>query len=279
VRLLCRVLKVARSSFYDWMADRKPMSKVGNASLSVHVRAIHRRSRGTYGSPRIHAELKSEGHRVGRHRVARLMREMGLSGTPKRRFRVTTTRSKHTMPVAENVLQRDFHVDVPNRVWVGDITYLSTAAGFVYLSVLLDLYSRKVVGWSLASHMHTELCMNALNQAITTRSPGPGLLHHSDRGSQYTSGAYQGALAAISARPSMSRKGDCWDNAVAESFFGTLEQELVRSSPRWADEAEARKAVGDYIHRFYNAQRRHSTLGYLSPVDFELRHKTSARAA
>ena len=255
------------------------MSKVGNASLSVHVRAIHRRSRGTYGSPRIHAELKSEGHRVGRHRVARLMREMGLSGTPKRRFRVTTTRSKHTMPVAENVLQRDFHVDAPNRVWVGDITYLSTAAGFVVLSVLLDLYRRKVVGWSLAPHMHTERCMNALNQAKPTRSPAPGLLHHSDRGSQYTSGAYQGALAAISARPSMSRKGDCWDNAVAESFFGTLEQELVRSSPRWADGEEARKAVGETIHSFYNAQRRHSSLGYLSPVDFELRHHTSARAA
>jgi transposase InsO family protein len=198
------------------------------------------------------------------------MAEHDLVGTPKRRFRPRTTDSDHNDRVAENVLDRQFATARPNQAWVGDITYLPTQAGWVYLAVLIDLYSRKVVGWSLRSNMETELCLSALRQAATTRQPSAGLLHHSDRGSQYTSNAYQTALRALGATPSMSRKGNCWDNAVAESFFGTLEQELVGQleSP-WADEPKARAAVGDYIHGFYNLRRRHSSLGHTSPVDFE----------
>jgi len=182
--------------------------------------------------------------------------------------------------VAENLLDRQFVVAAPNRAWVGDITYLPTKSGWVYLAVLLDLFSRKVVGWSLQKHMQTELCLQALRQAIATRQPGAGLLHHSDRGSQYTSDDYQEALGRIDARPSMSRKGNCWDNAVAESFFGTLEQELVlQQTEVWADELAARSAVGEYIHGFYNQRRRRSTLGQVSPVDFEAAHRAQAHAA
>ena len=198
------------------------------------------------------------------------MREHGLSGTPKRMFKGTTTDSSHTLAVAENVLQRDFRADAPNRLWVGDITYLLTRDGWVYLAVLIDLFSRKIVGWALASHMRTELCLDALRQATGTRQPPPGLVHHTDRGSQYASSAYQDALKCVGATASMSRKGNCWDNAVAESFFGTLEQELVNRLERpWATEGEARDALTDYIHRFYNPIRRHSVLGYRSPINFE----------
>jgi transposase InsO family protein len=214
-------------------------------------------------------ELAAEGYGVGRTRVRRLMRELDLQGTPKRRFRGTTTDSDHADRVADNLLDRKFQATAPNKAWVGDITYLPTREGWVYLAVLLDLFSRKVVGWALRSHMRTELCLAALRQAITTRNPAPGLLHHTDRGSQYTSDDYQSALAAVGAIPSMSRKGNCWDNAVAESFFGTMEQELVGREGPWNDEQAARRAVGRYIHRFYNHPRRHSTIGNVSPVDYE----------
>ena len=225
-------------------------------------------------------DLRAEGHQVGKERVARLMREQGLAGTPKRRYRPTTTDSDHDDRVAENLLDRKFTVVAPNKAWVGDITYLPTKAGWVYLAVLLDLFSRKVVGWSLQKHMQTELCLQALARAVATRQPGAGLLHHSDRGSQYTSDDYQAALAGFGATPSMSRKGNCWDNAVAESFFGTLEQELVLQQEEvWDNEVAARIAVGDYIHGFYNQRRRHSTLGQLSPIEFEAAHRTVAFAA
>lgn len=279
VRLMCRVLGVARSAYSDW-AQREPSPRATeDAVLAVHIKAIHRRARGTYGSPRIHAELRAEGRLVGRRRVARLMRQHGLEGTPKRRFKGSTTDSAHDDRVAENLLQREFSVQGPNQAWVGDITYLPTAVGWVYLAVLLDLYSRKVVGWALANHMQTELCLMAWAQAVATRAPEPGLVHHTDRGSQYTSAAYQQALERVGAVPSMSRKGDCWDNAVAESFFGTLEQELVGQSEPWATENEARQAVSGYIHGFYNSIRRHSSLDYVAPVAFEAARRVAEEAA
>lgn len=280
VRVICRALRVSRSAYYEWKQARTTEKAAEDAVLSVHIKAIHRRSRGTYGVPRVLVDLRAEGHLVGKDRVARLMRLQGLAGTPKRRFRPTTTDSDHTDRVAKNLLDRQFTFLAPNRAWVGDITYLPTKAGWVYLAVLLDLFSRKVVGWSLQKHMQTELCLQALSRAIATRQPGAGLLHHSDRGSQYTSADYQRALGAIGATPSMSRKGNCWDNAVAESFFGTLEQELVLQQEEvWGDENAARSAVGDYIHGFYNQRRRHSTLGQFSPVDFEAAYRAQARAA
>jgi len=277
VRTLCRVLEVSRSSFYEWAAGN---TWTGNedAALAVHVKAAHRRSRGTYGSPRITAELRNQGLPVGRRRVARLMREHGLSGVPKKRFRGSTTDSEHQLAVAPNVLDRQFEVDQPNQVWVGDITYLPVVGGWVYLAVLIDLFSRKVVGWSVRDNMETGLCLEALRKAVATRDGVKGVLHHTDRGSQYASADYRTALANAGFTQSMSRKGNCWDNAVAESFFGTLEQELVKGSV-FADIDATTKAVADYIHCFYNQERRHSTLGQISPVAFENQHQAAGRQA
>jgi putative transposase len=279
-RALCRTLGVSRSAFHRWSAQRGGPRRAENARLTVHIRALHLRSRGTYGSPRIRRDLAAEGLAVGRKRVARLMRAAGLSGTPKRRFRGTTTDSGHPLPVANNLLQRDFTANKPNQAWVGDITYLPTTEGWTYLAVILDLFSRKVVGWALESHMETSLCTSALRQAIATRAPKPGLVHHTDRGSQYASVAYGEVLKKNGLIASMSRKGNCWDNAVAESFFGTLEQELFGPMERKpADLEHMRKILGDYIHHFYNTRRRHSKLDYQSPVDFENRKRLAAAAA
>ncbi len=264
---LCSAVRVSRSAYYVWACGQTWTGHEDDADL-VRIKAIHRRSRGTYGSPRVAAELRADGESIGRRRVARLMRENGLSGKPKRRFRGTTTDSNHDQPVAANHLARQFAVTAPNVVWAGDITYLPVDGGWVYLAVLIDLFSRKVVGWSVAETMQTELCLDALRMATVTRSIRPGLLHHTDRGSQYTSGSYRAALKRHEMVQSMSRKGNGWDNAVVESFFGTLEQELVGDT-RWQSVEHARKAVGDYIHGFYNAERRHSTLGQISPVEFE----------
>lgn len=269
VAIMCRVLGVCTSAFYAWAADPEKRGR-HDATLRVRIRAIHRRSRGTYGMPRVHAVLKEEGQYVARKRVARLMREEGLCGVPaKKAYRVATTLSDHDHPIADNLLQRNFTVDQPNQAWVGDITYLRTATGFVYLAVIIDLHSRRVVGWAIEDHMRTSLVLKALDRAVTVRQPGPGLIHHTDRGSQYASAEFRNALANHGAVPSMSRKGDCWDNAVAESFFGTMEQELVRRSRDWTGLADAKAAVVDYIVPFYNHERRHSTLGNKSPVVFE----------
>lgn len=267
IRLMCRVLKVVRSCFYTWRAGRTHSGRE-DVTARVHIRAIHRRHKGRYGAPRITAELRAQGLLVNHKRVARLMREEGLAGTPRRRFRGTTTDSAHQQPVAPNLLKREFTVEAPNIALVGDITYLPTELGWVYLAVLIDLYSRKVVGWALDTAIDTPLCLEALRRVVATRGPLRGAIHHTDRGCQYTSKAYTAAVEQAGMQQSMSRKGNCWDNAVAESFFGTLEQELVAEA-RWHDHHDARKAVSHYIHQYFNAERRHSTLGYLSPCDFE----------
>lgn len=276
VVIMCRVLEVSTSAFYAW-CENPVRGGASDLKLRVHIRAIHQESHQTYGSPRIQVELREQGFRVSRKRVARLMREENLHGLPaKRAFRVATTDSDHDDPIADNVLNRDFSAERPNQAWVGDITYLRTTAGFAYLAVLIDLHSRRVVGWAIADHMRTSLVSEALQRAVALRAPEPGLIQHTDRGSQYASGCYRESLQAIGAVPSMSRKGDCWDNAVAESFFGTLKQELVHRKS-WATVQNVKDAVGDYIVKFYNRKRRHRTLGQMSPLAFEQAWAASQR--
>ena len=229
----------------------------------------------TYGSPRVHMQLQREGVHAGRNRIARLMREDGLHGRIRRKFR-STTDSSHSHPVAPNTLNRQFEVEAPDRVWAGDITYIRTASGWAYLAVILDLYSRMVVGWSMATHMRTELIEAALRNALGARQASRGLLHHSDRGCQYASGAYRALLAQRGIAVSMSRSGDCYDNAVVESFFGSLKQELVHHV-RWDGPAQARAAIHDYIEVFYNRQRLHSTLGYRTPAEVDQAAAQSTR--
>jgi transposase InsO family protein len=226
VRVLCRTLQVSPSGFYAWCRRSLSLRAKEDAALKVDIRAAHVASDKTYGSPRIHEDLKADGQQVGRKRVARLMREEGIEGQRKRRFRLTTD-SRHTHPVAENLLNRNFTASAPNKVWVTDITYIWTRAGWMYLAAILDLFSRRVVGWSLDSHIDQGLTLDALSMALRTRRPEPGLLHHSDRGVQYAGGDYQKLLREHGIVCSMSRKGDCWDNAVAESFFSTLKAERV----------------------------------------------------
>ena len=277
VAFMCRQLGVSTSAFYA--QSRRPVSKRqrDDEVLLEKIRVVHRRSRGTYGSPRIYDEMKDQGVAVGRHRVARLMRENGITARPLKRFRRTTD-SKHNLPVARNLLKRRFSATRPNAAWVGDITYIWTGTGWTYLAVVVDLFSRKVVGWSLDNNMRTELVLGALNMAVTQRRPAPGLIFHSDRGSQYASHDYRKALTAAGIIPSMSRKGDCWDNAVAESFFSTLKRELV-SKCYWLSMKAARVAIHEYIEVFYNGRRKHSTNGYLSPVEHERRFANHAAVA
>jgi len=262
---MCRVLGVSRSGLYAWQC-RGPSDRAGeDDELSRKIRASHEASRGTYGSPRVHRDLQRRGVRVGRKRVERLMRRDGLRGRIRRRFRRTTD-SNHALPVAPNTLNRQFDVDAPDLVWAGDITYIRTATGWGYLAVILDLHTRLVVGWALADHMRTELVEQALIVALGKREPSSELLHHSDRGSQYASANYRSRLDALGIEVSMSRRGDCYDNAVVESFFGTLKQELVHHAS-WTGLAQARAAIHDYIEVFYNRQRLHSSLDYRTPAE------------
>jgi transposase InsO family protein len=270
VRLMCRALGVSVGGYYA--ARHRPASARAQADerLRVHVRAAHRKSRGRYGAPRILEELKAEGITTSEKRVARLMREDGLVARPKRRF-VVTTDSAHTEPVAPNLLARRFALaahPTPDRAWVGDLTYIPTREGWLYLAVLLDLTTRRVVGWATGATLETALPLAALRQALAERRPAAGLIAHSDRGSQYASQAYRAVLAAHGAVQSMSRKGDCWDNAVAESFFSTLEHELLDDAD-FHSRHEAQRAIFEFIEVWYNRQRRHSTLGYVSPVQYE----------
>ena len=267
VTMMCNVLGVSRAGFYAWLKRPESTRAVRDRELTASIHAIHAASRETYGSPRVHEELREAGTLVGRKRVERLMREEGIQGRQKRAFRKTTD-SNHAFPVAPNLLKRDFNVAAPDTAWVSDITYIWTAQGWLYLAVIIDLYSRLVVGWAMRENMQTDLALDALRMALTKRRPAKGLIHHSDRGSQYASGDHRALLADWGIKCSMSRKGDCWDNAVAESFFGTLKREL---EGRWTEKAEARLAIFEYIEVFYNRQRKHSHNGYMSPVDFEER--------
>lgn len=269
IRLMCRALAVSPAGYYAWRDRPESRRSMQNRTLLSAIRVIHRESRETYGSPSIWDALSKQGHDVGKHRVARLMRQAGLRAKTVRKWRATT-QSNHRLPVAENTLNRQFAVAQPNRVWAGDITYVWTAEGWLYLAVILDLYSRAVIGWAMGQRLTEELAEHALLMALTTRQPVAGLLHHSDRGSQYAAGTYQQVLTRHGLTPSMSRKGNCWDNACVESFFGTLKRELVYHR-HYATRNEAQQDIFEYIEVFYNRKRRHSTLGYDSPAEFEAR--------
>lgn len=270
VRLQCRVLGVSASGFYAWLNRPPSQRAVTNQNLLGHIRRIHWDSHKRYGSPRVCATLRAEGQRVSRRRVANLMRINNLQALAKRRFRITTTDSRHNLPVAPNVIDRNFGALAPNQKWLADITYIFTAEGWLYLAAVLDLYSRKIVGWAMRDHMRTELPLAALTMAIQRQRPEPGLIHHSDRGSQYASGDYQKALTAVGITPSMSRKGNCWDNAPMESFFHTLKTELVHHK-NYATKEDAKRDLFQYIEGFYNRQRIHSAIGYLTPEQMELK--------
>lgn len=267
MRILCRVLAVSRSGYYAWRARTPSARDLEDERLRPKVLEAFETGRGTYGSPRVRDELVDRGFEIGRKRVARLMREMGLQGVAPRRFRVTTD-SDHDHPIAENVLDRNFEALGPNEKWATDITYVWTGEGWLYLAVVMDLYSRRIVGWSTADHLKTSLCLDALQRALSHRTGVDGLIHHSDRGVQYASARYREVLDARGIECSMSRRANCWDNAVAESFFGTLKNELIYRRP-WLTRHEARDAIGEYIEIFHNRIRRHTTIGGVSPAKFE----------
>jgi transposase InsO family protein len=270
VRTLCRVLEVSSSGYYAYLRREPSQRQQDDDALKVHIAVIHERSQGTYGSPRIYRRLRQKDFEVGRDRVARLMRELQRCGTPKRRYRCTTD-SDHDAPVAPNLLQRDFDAKRPNQRWVTDITYVWTQQSWMYLAVVMDLFSRRVVGWAMRPHLQTELALEALRMALGRRMPEPGLVHHSDRGVQYAAHAYQNVLHQHGIVCSMSRKADCWDNAVVESFFARLKTELLHRQS-WRTGREVQDAVARYIEGWYNPHRLHSSLGYLSPNQFEQRY-------
>ncbi len=269
VIVTCEVLRVSRSGYYAWLGRGASARELDDDRLVVEIKAAHSTGRGNYGSPRVHRALRKSGRRVGRKRVARLMRREGIVARRRKKFCITTD-SKHPDPIAPNVLKREFAVARPNTVWVTDVTYVWTLQGWLYLAAILDLCSRRVVGWATSAHNDRELALAALGSAYVTRRPRPGLLHHSDRGSVYASADYRERLTSFSMIASMSRKGDCWDNAVAESFFATIKGEMLDHAT-FETHAEATSAIADYVDSFYNVQRLHSSIGYLSPVEFELR--------
>ena len=271
VRLMCRLLGVSPAGFYA-ARGRAPSARArADQRLRVAIRAEHAVSQERYGAPMIYHELRAQGTPCGRHRVARLMREDGLRGCRPRRSRVTTTQSAHREPVAPNLLARRFHPSAYGErdvAWGADLTYLATGEGWLYLAVVLDVGTRRVIGWDVAPHLQHSLAVGALERALASRRPRAGLLHHSDRGVQYASGAYQAVLQRHGIICSMSRVGNCWDNAVVESFFATLKAELVQAA-RWPTRAAAHRDLTEYLDRWYNHQRRHSALGYRSPAAYE----------
>lgn len=264
---MCRVLGVSRNGYYAWRARPESERPRDNDGLVQKIREVHKKSGETYGSPRVHKQLLAEGETCGRGRVEKLMSKNGIRGEQKRKF-VMTTDSKHVMPVADNILNRNFDIDAPNTVWTSDITYISTQEGWLYLAGVLDLGSKRVVGWSMSDSMDRHLVLDALTMAYRRRRPGVGLLHHSDRGSQYASEDYRKLAESYGMQMSMSCKGNCWDNAPMESFFGTLKKELVYRR-RYKSREEARQEIFKYIEIFYNRERLHSSLGYRSPADYE----------
>ena len=276
VRTLCRVLQVSRAAYYQWCCQPLSNRAQADIQLTERIAAVHAQSRQTYGAPRVQAKLRTMSLSHSRKRVARLMRLAGLAGRYPKRFRRTTISDPLTS--IPDLVQRDFAPSAPNQLWVGDITYVRTWEGWLYLAVLLDCYSRRVVGWSMADHLRTELPLKALHMALARRGPAPQLIHHTDRGCQYTADSYTKVLDSHRIRSSLSRPHNCWDNAVAESFFATLKSDLVYRHP-WPTRAAAKSAIFEYIEGFYNPHRIHSTLGNLSPVDYETHHLLVAQSA
>lgn len=266
INLLCKVFGVSRSGYYQWCQTSARTQ--ANAAIITKIRAVHVASRSTYGSPRVTATLRAQGEVVGRHRVAKLMRIAGLQGRQRRRYRVRTTDSRHDQPIAPNRLAGTAPPTKPDEVWLTDITYVETAEGWLYLAGVLDLFSRRLIGWAMAPTLHTALPLAALAMALRQRRPAPGLVHHSDRGCQYASAAYRQLLAAHSCIASMSRQGNCYDNATMEAFRSTLKLELLYRR-RFATRREAATAIFDYIEGFYNRSRLHSALGFKSPLAYE----------
>jgi transposase InsO family protein len=275
---LCRVLEVSRSGFYAWRSRGASAAEVRREELTAEVKAIHAEVKARYGSPRIHAELVAKGHECSVNMVAQVMREAGIAAKTKRKFRQTTD-SNHALPVAGNVLDRDFDPSEPNASWVADVTYIPTREGWLYLAVVEDLFSRRVVGWSMDATMTSRLVVDALEMALARRlqgSSGSGLVAHSDRGSQYASEHYQRRLREERITCSMSRRGNCWDNAAMESFFASLKKELVHDED-YATRDEAKASIFEYIEAFYNRVRRHSSLGYVAPDEYERAHNQTHR--
>ena len=274
IRAMCRVLEVSTSGYYAWRRRLISVRSREDEALRRRIRSIYDRSRGTYGSPRIHAELKEEGARVSRKRVARLMKESELAGVSRRKSVRTTRRDPAARP-APDLVDRKFAASGPNQLWVADITYIPTMAGFLYLAVVLDVWSRKIVGWAMNSRLAMQIVLDALAMALEQRRPTAGVIHHSDQGCQYTSTEFGKRCREAGVRPSMGSVADCYDNAMCESFFATLECELL-DRVRFLDRAEAELAVFDFIEGFYNTHRRHSALGNISPAAFEQKAKTAA---
>jgi putative transposase len=268
VRLICETLEVSPAGYYAWRQRPASPQQQRRDALVVEIRAIHAEVKARYGSPRIQKELVARGQDCSVNTVAKLMRDNDIRAKTARRFRVTTTDSNHDLPVADNLLDRQFNPSEANEVWVADITYIPTDEGWLYLAAVEDLYSRRIVGWSMDDNMESRLVVDALEMAVQRRLPGETLLAHSDRGSQYASEHYQRLLGRHGITCSMSRRADCWDNAPMESFFASLKKELVHGA-KFATRAEARAAIFEYIEIFYNAQRRHSSLGYVSPAEYE----------
>jgi putative transposase len=267
VTVLCAIMRVSRSGFYDYLDRVKnPKDRPTEAVLQRRIKEVFDESRASYGSRRIAKQLNDEGHRIGRYKVRRIMRQMGLRAKTPRRFKLTTD-SRHSFPVAPNVLNRNFDIDAPNKVWTADITYVWTFEGWLYLSIIMDLYSRQIVGWAMNKRMHKQLVLDALAMAYWQRKPSKDLLHHSDRGSQYACHDYRKRLESYGMEASMSRKGNCWDNAPTERFFRSLKSERLTAC-RFVTRKEAKMEILDYI-TFYNSIRLHSTLGYLSPMAYE----------
>ena len=277
VEVLCDVVGVSRSGFYAWRERPSSPRLASDRKLLKEIEDAYQRGRGTYGSPRVHRELRARGRRVSRKRVERVMRQASLVGRQKRRFRKTTD-SRHDQPIAPNRLARRFQVSTPNTCWTTDVTFVTTGEGWLYLAVILDLFSRRVVAWATSETNDTALAVEALQRALRLRQPPAGLLHHSDRGSPYASEAYRALEAQHGIIASMSRTGDCWDNAASESFFATLRAELLDITT-YRTHVEAIRAISEYIIGFYNLTRRHSSIDYVSPIEFELKHQAGSNAA
>ena len=265
---MCSLLHISRSGFNLWVKRKKGKRALETEKFENMIREIFNKSGGRYGSPRITSELHDMGYNISENRVAKIMKDIGISAQIKPKFRVLTTNSDHNYPISLNLLNQDFHVSKPNKVWVSDITYIKAAGSWLYLCVILDLSSRKVVGWSLAGHMKTEMVIEALDRAVKRNQPQKGLIFHSDRGSQYASYLFRDKLKEYDMISSMSRKGNCYDNAVAESFFGSLKVEEIYKN-KYSNIFETRRSIFEYIDVFYNRNRKHSYLGYKSPIKFE----------